>query len=54
LSSALDFEGWACRARPIGGWCFTEAVTAPAQTWLLCSGWKRAGGLLDPGIVPGR
>jgi REP element-mobilizing transposase RayT len=53
FSSALDFDGWSCRVRPVGGCCFTETVTAPAQTWLLRAGWKRAGGLLDPGVVPG-
>jgi REP element-mobilizing transposase RayT len=46
-SSARQFDGW---NRDVA----TEpGVVVPAQSWLLRSGWRRAGGALDPNAVPG-
>jgi REP element-mobilizing transposase RayT len=57
FSSAPWFDGWRRPSgvppdgsdRRIGG----GPSTAAPRTWLLSTGWLRAGGLLDPAAVPG-
>ena len=62
-SSALHFAGWskpvwASRAGPSDHGPPRDElgvrVTAAPRTWLLCKGWLRAGGPLDPARIPGR
>jgi REP element-mobilizing transposase RayT len=61
FSSAPWFDGWRRRsgvppgrshARAAGSDAATRC-TAPPRTWLLGTGWRRAGGPLDPAAVPG-
>jgi REP element-mobilizing transposase RayT len=50
-SSARWFDGWrdAPRVAPSG-----PPVVQPPRTWLMTTGWRRAGGLLSVHEVPGR
>ena len=55
-SSAATFDGWRPDVRVIGRPPFWEPVdemVLPARTWLLGTGWQKAGGPLDPRTVPG-
>jgi len=55
-SSAALFDGWRPDVRVIARPPFSEPVDdmiLPARTWLLGTGWQKAGGPLDPRTVPG-
>ncbi len=51
--SALGLDGWTCRVRSSEPWGYAKPATLPPSTWLLGSGWLRAGGRLDPRAGPG-
>ena len=58
-SSALLFDGWSTRQR-LKPWAQAPptdtagmATVASPSTWLLRGGWKRGGGLIAPGAIPG-
>lgn len=55
MSSAPWFDGWRGEVRFERPDCTSGSgpPTAPARTWLLASGWRKVGGLLDPSYVPG-
>ncbi|MCZ7684688.1 MAG: hypothetical protein M5U28_40310 [Sandaracinaceae bacterium] len=56
MSSAPWFDGWRGEVRfelPECAGGGADPPTAAPRTWLLAAGWRRAGGLLDPGHVPG-
>ena len=48
-SSAAVFDGWSVAVIPLGAACPTSAP----MTWLLRTGWRRAGPSIDPAEVPG-
>ena len=55
-SSAATFDGWRPDVRVVAKQPFCEPIDEmilPARTWLLSTGWQKAGGPLDPRIVPG-
>jgi len=55
-SSAAKFDGWRADVQVIARPPFCEPVdemVLPARTWLLGTGWQKAGGPLDPRSIPG-
>jgi REP element-mobilizing transposase RayT len=48
-STAICFDGWSTQLPLV---CVKDFGTSPAQTWLLCSGWRKHG-LLRIDAVPG-
>jgi hypothetical protein len=55
FSSAASFDGWQAPVRRSSHWLARAAasVSASARSWLLRTGWRRAGGPLDPDHCPG-
>lgn len=50
-SSGSLFDGW---SRPIDCSSNHTIIVAPARTWLLRVGWRRAGSTIDPSHCPGQ
>ena len=51
-SSAAVFDGWSIEVRPLAH-VRSAPPTSPPRTWLLRTGWRRAGPPIDPGDTPG-
>jgi REP element-mobilizing transposase RayT len=55
FSSAAAFDGWDGDILASSHWLARAAasVSTAAKSWLLRTGWRRAGGALDPDHIPG-